>query len=351
VESERVMAVTVVIPTVRQRFLADALDSLARQRTAQPFEVLVVENGVRSAASESLVAEHAHRGGVEMRYHFVKKAGANAARNFGSAKARSPIVAVVDDDCIMDADWIDAVRRAHDEFPAAACIGGTVELAFLVEPPTWLVGPFRRTLAAVDWPPEAGDTGPTTDITRINDRYLVSANLSYRKSVFEQIGGFCEDLVQPTQLSRNDEALFLDGARRLGSPGLLFDRRIRVRHQIPAERLEPDYFERKFRALAISTFEYHKRARLYADVIPPFTSDAEALYNTMLQHEMATGVIEREIAAARATLNDEAVTRQFICQLLRCKVAWFEALHDRIRGGAPSRGAAHSSINRVQPRL
>ena len=44
-----------------------ALDSLARQQTARPFEVLVVENGVRGRETESLVAQPAAPG-VEMRY-------------------------------------------------------------------------------------------------------------------------------------------------------------------------------------------------------------------------------------------------------------------------------------------
>lgn len=340
------MTVSVVIPTVRQRFLAATLDSLGRQRATEPFEVLVVENGVRGAETESLVVDHARRArarGVEIRYHFLEKAGANAARNFGTALARGPIVALSDDDCILDDDWIDSIRRSHDEVPAAGCIGGVVSLDFLVEPPSWLVGPFRLMLTDIDWPAEPADAGgPTTDITNLCDRYLVSANLSYRKSMFERIGGFCEDLVRPDQLSRNDEILFLDGARRLGGPGLLFDRRIRVRHQIPQERLQPDYFERKFRDLAVATYEYQRRARPYASVDPPFTSETEALYNTLLQHELTIGVTARQIAEARLTLSDEAITRQFVCHLLRCKVAWVDALHDCIRQGtarqSPSRG-------------
>jgi len=75
-ESERAMAVTVVIPTVRQGFLADAPDRLARQRTTPPFEVLVVENGVRRAATESLVAEHAQRGDIEMHLPLRQEGGA-----------------------------------------------------------------------------------------------------------------------------------------------------------------------------------------------------------------------------------------------------------------------------------
>jgi glycosyltransferase involved in cell wall biosynthesis len=330
------VAVTVVIPTVRQRFLAAALDSLARQRTALPFEVLVIENGTRGDDTEALVAARARHGRVAMRYHFIAQPGANPARNVGTAMARGAIVALTDDDCVMADDWIDAIRRAHDAFPGAACIGGAVELDFLVAPPPWLVGVFRLMLAGIDWPREAADgDGPTTDITHVTDRYLVSANLSYRPAVFERIGGFGEDLVAPDQLSRNDEALFLDGARRLGGPGLLFDRRIRVRHQIPAERMEPDYFERKFRALAVATVAYHRRARLYANASPPFASDAEALCNTLLQHEMATGVIERQIAEARAILGaDPAARRQFVCHLLRCKVVWLAALHAGIAADA-----------------
>lgn len=332
--TEAAPAVSVVIPTVRQRFLAATLDSLARQRAAPPFEVLVVENGRRGAATESLVAAHAHAA-APMRYHFLARPGANPARNAGIELARGAIIALTDDDCIVADDWIAAIQRAHDAFPGAACIGGAVDLDFLVAPPPWLVGVFRLMLAGIDWPREAADgDGPTTDLTRLVDRYLVSANLSFRRTVCARIGGFCEDLVPPDQESRNDEALFLDGARALGAPGLLFDRRIRVRHQIPAERTTPEYFERKFRALAVAVVAYHRRARLYAGAIPPYSSEAEALRNTLLQHEMATGVAERQIAEARAILGaDTAARRQFVSHLLRCRIAWLAALQAGIDRG------------------
>lgn len=321
------VAVSVVIPTVRQRFLAATLDSLARQRAAPPFEVLVIENGRRGGDTEALVAGHAARGGPPMRYHFLDRAGANPARNAGAALARGAIVALTDDDCAVAEDWIAAIHRAHEAWPTAGCIGGPVDLEFLVPPPAWLVGVFRLMLAGIDWPPQPEDGGPTTDITHLTDRYLVSANLSYRPAVAARIGGFCEDLVPPDRESRNDEALFLDGARRLGAPGLLFDRRVRVRHRIPAERLTPDYFERKFRHLAAAVVAYHRRARLYAAVAPPFASEAEALANTLLQHEMATGVTERQIAEARRLIGDDpAAKRAFVRHLLRCRIAWFDGL-------------------------
>ena len=333
--AEAELAVSVVIPTVRQRFLAATLDSLARQRAAPPFEVLVVENGRRDPGTEALVAARAARGAVPMRYHFLARAGANPARNAGVELARGAIIALTDDDCVVADDWIAAIHRAHDAFPTAACIGGAVDLDFLVAPPPWLVGVFRLMLAGIDWPREAADgAGPTTDLTRLVDRYLVSANLSFRRAVFARIGGFCEDLVPPDQESRNDEALFLDGARALGPPGLLFDRRIRVRHQIPVERTTPEYFERKFRALAVAVVAYHRRARLYAGATPPYASEAEALRNTLLQHEMATGVAERQIAEARAILgSDIAARRQFVSHLLRCRIAWLAALQAGIDGG------------------
>ena len=99
--------------------------------------------------------------------------------------------------------------------------------------------------------------------------------------------------------------------------------------------MDPDYFERKFRDLAVATVAYHRRARLYANAVPPFASEAEALFNTLLQHEMGTGVTERQIAAAREILRgDVAAKRQFVVHLLRCRAAWFEALSACIRAGA-----------------
>ena len=326
----RAMTVSVVIPTVRQRFLAAALGSLERANTRGAVRVLVVENGVRDAKTDrsSPTRRRRARVGVEMRYHFLETAGATPRATADGARpaarsSRSPTT-------MRDGRWlIGAVLRAHHEFPAAACIGGAVDLDFLAAPARLADVAVSPDARRHRWPPEDADQGgPTTDITDVSDRYLVSANLSFRKSVFESIGGFWRTWRDPIA-SRNDEALFSTGPPDR-PPGPALRSAMRVRHQIPAERLTPDYFERKFRALAASTYEYHRRVSEYAGVPPPFAPtprrSTTRFCNT--RWRPASRAADRRSPDGRCRTRRHA---EFILQLLRCKVAWFEALHACIR--------------------
>ncbi|NMC64212.1 MAG: glycosyltransferase family 2 protein [SAR324 cluster bacterium] len=58
---------SIVIPTYRQRYLEDTLKSLERQNNRN-FEVIVVENGYCSEATQKAVQEH--RGNLDISWYF-----------------------------------------------------------------------------------------------------------------------------------------------------------------------------------------------------------------------------------------------------------------------------------------
>src|SRR5829696_5684555 len=119
------MRVTVVVPTRgRAAYLEVTLDSLRRQRTGTPHELLVVDDGATDATPE--VAE---RFGARLIPHGERRS-LNAARNTGLRAAGAPLVAFVDDDVLVPPGWLDALVEGADRHPEAEAFGGPIRARF-----------------------------------------------------------------------------------------------------------------------------------------------------------------------------------------------------------------------------
>ena len=118
-------AVTVVVPTRgRAAYLEVTLDSLRRQRTRTPHELLVVDDGATDATPE--VAE---RFGVRLIRHGERRS-LNAARNTGVREAARAAVAFVDDDVLVPPGWLDALVEGAARHPDAEAFGGPIRPRF-----------------------------------------------------------------------------------------------------------------------------------------------------------------------------------------------------------------------------
>ena len=124
------LRVTVVVPTRgRAAYLEVTLDSLRRQRTETPHELIVVDDGATDATPE--VAE---RFGARLIRHGERRS-LNAARNSGLRAAGAPLVAFVDDDVLVPPGWLDALVEGADRHPEAEAFGGPIRARFEGHPP------------------------------------------------------------------------------------------------------------------------------------------------------------------------------------------------------------------------
>jgi glycosyltransferase involved in cell wall biosynthesis len=220
--------VSVVVPTFDQRYLARTLAGLEEQ-TRKNFEVIVVENGLRSSRTSQVLASWT--GNCELRYIFESRLGTNVARNAGVESANGPIIALLDDDCLPAGDWIESISSAYEKNQEAEIIGGRVTLEFENEKPIWCLNPFPQFLSEVDW----------GELTRLlgDDEWLAGANLTFKKSTHEILGGFRENFGQTgrsdIQLG-NDELEFYQRALAHSRKSVLYSPDIRVEHFIPETR-------------------------------------------------------------------------------------------------------------------
>jgi glycosyltransferase involved in cell wall biosynthesis len=222
--------------------LPATLAHLAAQDASVDWEVVVVDNG--STDDTAAVARSSWPSTTPAPLRIVREArlGLIHARARGLAEARFEIVAFVDDDNWLSPDWLQlaaSIMRAHPE--VGACGGSNVP-AFATEPPWW----FRAHMTNFATGQQATGEGDVTE-TR---GWLWGAGLAIRRSAWEQLqaGGFRTLTVgrQGGRLASGDDvelcfALRLAGWRLWHSP------RLRLRHFIPASRLDWRYLRRLHR--------------------------------------------------------------------------------------------------------
>lgn len=118
-----VPVVSVVIPTyARPAKLIACLEALARQAFAEPWEVVVVDDGSPEPVEPPCIARPPN---LEFRIVRQENAGPAAARNRAVLEARGALVAFTDDDCLPDPAWLETLVRAGRENELALVGGST----------------------------------------------------------------------------------------------------------------------------------------------------------------------------------------------------------------------------------
>ena len=181
--------ISVVICTYnRSQSLRQILSSLVKMEVPGDlsWEVIVVDNN-SSDDTRDVVREFASAYPLDIRYLFEGKQGLSNARNKGLEAAAGDIVAYLDDDVIVDGNWLSAVQKAFND---SACMGmgGRIKLHLTHSKPDWLQesGPY-----AVAGVLGAFDRGQEARAIRIPP---FGGNMAFRKAAFQGHGKFRPDL-------------------------------------------------------------------------------------------------------------------------------------------------------------
>jgi GT2 family glycosyltransferase len=162
----------------RPQALARCLDSLARSELL-PAEVIVAD---QSADAETRRVVTAAEGPVlPVRWVDGGSGGLAGAQQAAFGEAALPIVAVLDDDCVADARWIEALAHAFAGAPELALVGGRVEpLPGAGVPVASRTGEVRRRFdgRALPWNVGGGN------------------NFAMRREWFDRVGG-CDPRLGP----------------------------------------------------------------------------------------------------------------------------------------------------------
>lgn len=170
--------------------------------------------------------------------------GLSHARNHAVAHSRGDVIAFLDDDALVCDDWCDKILARMTPGGALLAVGGKVTPQYDSQAmPVWFDDSLEGHLSCIDW-------SPTPRFLRAGE-WVVGANLTLRRSVFETYGRFDTDLGRrgAGSLLSNEESSLLD---RVGLHRVFYDPEIAVRHMIPGERLTTRWFRRRVYWQAIS---------------------------------------------------------------------------------------------------
>lgn len=239
------ISLDVVICTYNRASELDrVLEALARQRgTADlSWSVLVVDNASTDATPE-VVEVHRARGTLPGLERVVEtEQGLTPARRRGVAETSGDWVAFVDDDNLLEPDWLAGVAAATQDRPRIGGVGGRVVLDWAAPPPAFLHG-FGFCYAEQ----EHGDEAREVD-------NLTGAGMVLRRAALAECGW----LDQPLLLDRVGRGLVSGGdveiAQRVRAAGytLWYTPAAVLRHHIKASRMTRGYLLRANAGLGAS---------------------------------------------------------------------------------------------------
>jgi GT2 family glycosyltransferase len=176
--------VTVVIPTLSaDRRLLECLDALDRQ-TRRDFEIIIVDN----SGKELVRASEAGRRGAKV-IEPAHNVGFGAAINLGFQASHAPYLAVLNDDAVARAEWLEALLSAAEAHHGAGMFASQVR--FFGEEQLDSVG---MVIALDGSSKQRGHLFPATEFEQEEETLLPSASAAlYRRQMLEEIGLFDED--------------------------------------------------------------------------------------------------------------------------------------------------------------
>lgn len=174
--------VSVVVPALN---CAGDVDGFAASMRAQTyptdrFEVIVVDNG-----SSDGTLECARAAGFKTLLR--PERGRTRALNTGIAAARGDYILTTDLSCRAEPDWISSIVATFSKHPRAGCVGGEIRLL------------RTASNAVIDFQERSNYMSPLLALQRARLPFMPfadGANSSFRREMFERIGGFEESFVK-----------------------------------------------------------------------------------------------------------------------------------------------------------
>jgi GT2 family glycosyltransferase len=128
--------ITVVIPTLGRAILEACLHHIARG-SVWPAQLIVVDQGTETASLRWI--EQLQAAGLAATRIPSSQRGRSAGINRGLERVATRFVAITDDDCLVDAHWLETMAASLREYPSAIITGrvdpaGNTDVEFCVVP-------------------------------------------------------------------------------------------------------------------------------------------------------------------------------------------------------------------------
>ena len=253
--------ISIIICTYnREKYIYQCLDNLAKNNTSYPWEIILVNNNSTDNTHlecERFAAEH-----TELNYHYFIEttAGLSFARNRGISEAHGDWFVFLDDDSMVQSDYIEHLGSWLEEYTDAGAFGGAIAPFFEEAPPIWLSKWSMGFVSAID-------LGSKVQLFT-KEKYPIGANMGISRKVIEQVGLFNTALGRTKDLLLGGEEKDIFSRITKAKFPIYYFPNIRVKHCIPLRRTTSDFIQNlgygvgvseRLRTKALGKIEYLKR--------------------------------------------------------------------------------------------
>lgn len=227
----------------REGDLTLAVESLLAQ--TRPIEEIVVVIDHNSELAAAAAAKWAQAPTVRVVENAHAK-GLSGARNTGVSVVGSELVGFLDDDARAAPDWAEKLADRYVDEQVIG-VGGAID-------PEWPAagGRPRWFPPEFDWVVGCSYTGMPDELAEV--RNMIGANMSFRRDLFERVGGFTEGVgrVGKRPVGCEETELCIRAWREIERARILYDPAAKVIHRVPPERARAGYFRARCFAEGIS---------------------------------------------------------------------------------------------------
>lgn len=244
----------------REKYIYECLSRLAKNTAQDGWEIVLVNNN--STDNTAAECERFVRDYKPTNYHYFVETqqGLSYARNRGIAEAKGEWLVFLDDDAMIEKDYIAHLQARLKQHPEAGAFGGPIEPFFEGETPAWL-NPWSMGFVS------AIDLGDQVQVFSAK-QYPIGANMGISRETIDRIGVFNTALGRTgNNLMGGEEKDIFNRIRQAGIPILYFPD-IKVQHCIPPKRTTKEFIAKlgdgvgqseRLRTQKISKASYAKR--------------------------------------------------------------------------------------------
>lgn len=271
------------------------------EQSAKPslWECIIVDNNSRDNTQERVAEFAKEHPTLNIRYCFEPNQGLSYARNKGISEAKGDIIAFIDDDERIVAEFINSYIKLFDEHPDAMAAGGKIIAEYPTGRPRWMSHYTERPIAN---PMDFGDYITPFPKGRIPG----GGNMAMRRELFDSVGVFDTSLGRMGgKLIGGEESELFERIYSLGMKCYYAPRAV-MYHIIPAEKLTTEYFEHLCYNTGVSQLtraKIHNRiTRLYIGEAIKWCATlllcllhcpAQSRYLIKMRREITRGILQR----------------------------------------------------------
>ena len=232
-EQKRLSIVITSCTTERIKDIFELLDSIKDQTYPQVETIFVAEKTHELYDQVHAYAKNNNLSNLRLIFNDTEF-GLSASRNKGINEATGEIIAFVDDDTILYPDWAEEMINAYSEDSIIGVTGPAFPL-WENETMAWFPEEFYWIVSCTSW--NNWKTAKTV-------RNAWGMNMSFRKAVFEECGGFSNEYGFHKGPMAEDNEFSLRVRKQTGK-SIMYSPNVKVWHKVYTYRLTGDFIKKR----------------------------------------------------------------------------------------------------------